>query len=126
LTTVAETPEGVMTPSMMHESDNEKIHECNHDKQRCVREELENWNIQELEVNQDDSECPDYDVHRCKAPFTDMAFDLRNSDVHKHCSHAHSTINILLMERIAIFRQKMPARCKKSMIDAFDRIINKF
>jgi len=95
-------------------------------KQKSVVNELENWNIQELECDEHDSECPDYDIHRCKAPFTDMAFDLRDhKEVHKNCSHAHSNINILLMERIAIFRQKMPARCKKSTIDAFDNLMQK-
>jgi len=76
--------------------------------------------------NDNDFEIPDYDIHMCKAPFTDMAFDLREyKEVHKNCTHAITKINILLMERIAIFRQKMPARCKKSMIETFDKLVNK-
>jgi len=90
--------------------------------------ELENWNYnQEDNHCNDHHECRDYDIHKCKAPFTDMAFDLRDhKEVHRDCSHAISNVNILLMERIAIFRQKMPARCKKSMIEAFDELLNKF
>lgn len=69
----------------------------------------------------------DYNVHICKAPFTDMAFDLRDYDeVHKNCNHSYTNVNLLLMERISLFRQKMPARCKKSMIDMFDQLLDKF
>jgi len=140
---MAQTPEGVLTPAS-----------CPKFKQKAIMNELENWNEhEELDYSyqgnqqgnsyglaqncsstsgyftndQNDYETSDYDVHQCKAPFTDMAFDLRNySEVHKNCSHSHSNINILLMERISIFRQKMPARCKKSMIEVFDELVNKF
>jgi len=143
---MAETPSGVHTPNSF----------CPYTKQKSITHDLENWeqneeiekineklkeiscgHIQNFEKcnedfkhfdnDADDFEIPDYDIHMCKAPFTDMAFDLREySEVHKNCTHAKSKVNVLLMERIAIFRQKMPARCKKSMIETFDMLINKF
>ena len=68
-----------------------------------------------------------YNVHICKAPFTDMAFDLRDyNEVHKNCNHSYTNVNLFLMERISLFRQKMPARCKKSTIDMFDKLLYEF
>jgi len=141
---MAETPEGVKTPDSISQ---------NYLKQKSVMNDLENWEQNEeiekineklrginsqaqnfsksIEYFNDKNDAndfliPDYDIHMCKAPFTDMAFDLREySEVHKNCSHSQSKVNILLMERIAIFRQKMPARCKKSMIETFDKLVNK-
>lgn len=145
LETMANTPDVITSPKL-----------SSYGKAETRQYELENWSADEdldasyphyqeyeqvnsygvcknqtrhgfIQNNPNDYISQDYNVHICKAPFTDMAFDLRDSnEVHKNCNHSYTNVNLFLMERISLFRQKMPARCKKSMIDMFDKLLDQF